>query len=172
MRDLLWILGLLACGDKASTTESGAPVPDTDGDADTDSDADSDSDSDSDTDSDTDTDTDTDSDTDPTGGSLSFATDIQLIFDVRCKGCHVEGDAQGGLNLDDGWAKIVNVPSLDVAAMDEIEPGDLDNSYLWHKLQGTHLDVAGSGSKMPKTGAMSVSELDTVEGWILAGAAP
>ena len=67
---------------------------------------------------------------------------------------------------------MMNVPSVQVATMDYVEPFDLDNSYLWHKLQGTQAGVGGSGAKMPKSGSLTDDQLDIVRLWIEGGALP
>ena len=54
--------------------------------------------------------------------------------------------------------------------MDYIEPGDLDNSYLWRKLTGTHIAAGGSGSAMPASGSLTSAQKSTIETWILEGA--
>ena len=53
--------------------------------------------------------------------------------------------------------------------MDLIEPLDPPRSYLWHKINGTHLDVGGEGDLMPP-GIFDGDTLALIEDWILAGA--
>ncbi|MCY1060782.1 hypothetical protein [Nannocystis sp. SCPEA4] len=52
--------------------------------------------------------------------------------------------------------------------------GDLENSYLWHKINNTHLEVGGSGTPMPPPPAASLSDADLkkIGQWIEAGCAP
>ena len=69
-------------------------------------------------------------------------------------------------------AGTVSVASSQVSTLNRVEPGDTDNSYLWLKLMGTYGDVGGTGATMPKTGALTPEELDTIEAWILGGALP
>lgn len=108
----------------------------------------------------------------PTGG-MSHDAHIQPIWDAKCGStCHLGSSAQGSLSLVDGYAAIVNVPSDDVPAMALVSPGDLEASYLWHKLQGTHLDVGGSGIPMPKQLQLGTMERDIIGAWISGGAAP
>lgn len=48
-----------------------------------------------------------------------------------------------------------------------------EQSYLWHKLNDTHLDVGGRGVVMPLTGErLNGDELALVRSWIEDGAAP
>lgn len=118
-----------------------------------------------------------------TGGStsLSHAVDIQPIWDAKCvEACH-EPDGEWGFLLDmsgDGYAAIVGVASSQVASMNHVEPGDPENSYLWHKINNTQASVGGSGLAMPKARAgmmaamMTADELATIEEWIAGGAPP
>ena len=106
---------------------------------------------------------------------LSHAADIQPIWDKYCMtNCHMAGGSGAGSLLMDGsdYEAIVNVPSLGVPSMNLVTPSDRMNSYLWHKLDGTMMEVGGSGSKMPLGMAMTQDELDTVGTWIDQGAKP
>ena len=104
--------------------------------------------------------------------TLSHATDIQPIWDSACAGCHTGGGASGSLTLDDGYTSMVNVAAGELSTMDYVEPGDTSNSYLWHKISGTHASVGGSGSTMPKSGSLTSDQIATIESWILGGANP
>ncbi|MCB9758237.1 MAG: hypothetical protein H6739_00215 [Alphaproteobacteria bacterium] len=98
------------------------------------------------------------------------SSDIQSIINSSCAGCHTSGGTSGGLNMDSFYSSTVNVRSGGVSTMDYIEPGDTATSYIWHKLNGTQSSVGGSGSRMPRNGSMSSSDLQTIEIWILTGA--
>jgi parallel beta-helix repeat protein len=93
-----------------------------------------------------------------------------------CAGCHGIASPQyaGFGDIDDpvaGYNDIVNQPSMQLPAMDRIEPGNHLMSYLWHKINGTHGDVGGSGARMPQFGPyLSQEQLDGIAGWIDAGA--
>ncbi len=103
------------------------------------------------------------------GTELYDSSDIQAIVDKECGSCHVDA-TNGGLNMTTVHSAVVDVASGDVPSMDRVEPGDLRNSYLWHKLEGTHLDVGGAGDPMPQGGTLKDTDLDTFETWILEGA--
>ncbi len=107
-----------------------------------------------------------------TGDTASYA-DVQAIWDDTCagSGCHTDGGTAGGLSLESGssHASLVGVAALG-AAMDLVTAGSTDDSYLWHKLNGTHADVGGSGSQMPLGPELDSTQLGTVEAWILDGA--
>jgi hypothetical protein len=107
--------------------------------------------------------------------AISFARDIQPIFTVSCalSGCHAGGSPSAGMNLSDGQAyqNIVNVPSVGLASMNRVTPGEPDNSYLIHKIQGTQASVGGGGSRMPLIGCcLAQSQIDTIRAWVEAGA--
>ena len=105
-------------------------------------------------------------------GGLSHATDIQPIWDASCSGCHTNGGSQGSLVLDDGYAATVGVPSTQVPSMNLVEATSADASYLWHKLQGTQANVAGSGDQMPPSGPLDANDLSLIEAWINEAAQP
>ncbi len=104
---------------------------------------------------------------------VSFATEIQPIFTGSCIGCHGGGSPAMGMSLESGqsYANTVNVASIQAAGMDRIEPGDPDNSYLIHKVQGTQLTVGGSGLQMPRNGTPLTQEtIDLMRLWVTQGA--
>jgi len=74
------------------------------------------------------------------------------------------GNFIGGINLDDFEASTLNVPSS--AGLPLIAPGDHLNSYLWRKLDGTHLDVGGNGIRMPSGAPLSDAEIGRVGAYI------
>ncbi|MBM75639.1 MAG: hypothetical protein CMK59_09580 [Proteobacteria bacterium] len=85
-----------------------------------------------------------------------------------CTGCH-----SGGLppNLaTDLCSTVVGVASGQATSMMLIEAGSAEDSYLYHKVAGTHLDVGGMGDVMPPGGSVSADHLATLESWINAGA--
>ena len=53
-----------------------------------------------------------------------------------------------------------------------VKPGALNASYLWHKVNGTQLQVGGMGQIMPSTIPLKPDELLVVERWIAGGALP
>ena len=99
-------------------------------------------------------------------------TQIQLIFDAKCVVCHLEGGALGNLVLEEGlaFAQLVKRESTQ-ASLNLVEPFQVDASYLIYKLEGTHLEVGGSGKEMPFDGmALSVEEISAIKAWIEEGA--
>lgn len=84
---------------------------------------------------------------------VSFQNEVQPIFSKRCVACHApgafeDGTAMGGLVLSSGRsaAQLVGFKSLE-SKLPRVSPGDLDQSYLHHKLRGTFMKVGGIGVK-------------------------
>ena len=99
--------------------------------------------------------------------------DVQPIFNAKCGAtCHLGNGVSGGLDLDSQtYDNLVYAPATQTN-MDRVTPGDLANSYLWHKLQGTHSSVGGSGAKMPKGSSLTSSQLSKIQTWLEEGAPP
>lgn len=98
---------------------------------------------------------------------VSWAGDIQPILDDNCIGCHGAGGS-AGLDLRSGVShgNLVGVPSTE-SALNLIEPGDPDQSWLYLKITGQQ-DV---GDSMPPGGSLGDAAIDLVHDWIEAGAA-
>lgn len=112
--------------------------------------------------------------------------EVQAVFAVSCAGsaCHTgehnEADLGGLDDLEQGFAALVNVPSVqsnaggEEAPLRRVEPGDAEASYLIHKLEGTHLEppANGSGLRMPAEAPRLTAEfVARIRAWINAGAA-
>jgi hypothetical protein len=91
----------------------------------------------------------------------TWTDDVEPILSA-CTGCH--GSA-GGLTIT--YNNIVGVTDTQTG-LSYIEPNSPEDSYLWHKINGTQSTVSGgSGSKM---GNLNATQLATIEEWINAGA--
>jgi hypothetical protein len=75
---------------------------------------------------------------------------------------------QAGLDLSaaSSYAMLVGVASTQSAGVQRVNPGNPNNSYLIQKLEG----AGASGSRMPPSGPMAQSEIDTIRQWISDGA--
>jgi mono/diheme cytochrome c family protein len=107
----------------------------------------------------------------PVGTPVNYATQVQPIFTNNCASCHSGGGAPQGLQLDAGssYADLVNVASSEVPSLKRVKPGDDDNSYLVHKIEGTQ----SVGSRMPLGGpALSATSIALIRRWIAEGANP
>ncbi len=98
------------------------------------------------------------------------------VFQVNCA-CHSGASHSTGMagfsDATDMYDITVGVPSAEASPMNRIEPGSSAESYLMHKLDGTHGTVGGSGSQMPLSGCcLSVGVRDDIRAWIDNGALP
>lgn len=77
-----------------------------------------------------------------------------LVFTPSCAfaNCHAGSNPQQGMNLSTGqsYASTVNVASHEQPALDRIEPGSPEQSYLWRKVTR---DPSVSGAFMPLVGS-------------------
>jgi hypothetical protein len=90
-----------------------------------------------------------------------------------CTGCHVmfgRRPPSGDLNLvgENAYANLVNAPSLDKRGAIRVIPGDPENSYLIHKLEGRSGIV---GDRMPEGGPfLTDGQIAVIKRWIERGA--
>jgi len=107
---------------------------------------------------------------------VSFATDVQNIFNTSvpaCTNCH---PTAAGMNLTTGssYASIVDQNASEVPAMKRVRRFMPDSSYLVHKIQGTQAAVGGTGARMPLGcsggGCLSNAAINLIRNWILQGA--
>lgn len=103
---------------------------------------------------------------------LAFARDIVPLLERHCASCHLMGTEPGSLSLHGGaaYGSLVDRSSKG-ADMLLVAPGEPHESYLLHKLRGTHLEVGGSGARMPfGAPAMKEKDMEVIEAWIRDGA--
>lgn len=93
------------------------------------------------------------------GGDLSFEADIWPIFNGQCGPCHVSL-AFGNQNIgsDDLTEALDDSKSFEAAVIREIEAGEMPPSC--------------SGAPPGGAGCVSADELESIEAWYEAGAAP
>lgn len=106
---------------------------------------------------------------------LTLSNGAQPIFSGSCalSGCHTGSNPPQGLNLSAGstFGNVVGFSSGELPSMNRVTPNEPNQSYLVHKIQGTHTAVGGSGGRMPLGGAaLSNQEIAIVRAWILRGA--
>ena len=111
--------------------------------------------------------------TQATMGPVSFADDIQPIFTGSCAtaGCHGTNpnppEKPMVLLAGQAYDNIVGVSSGQLATMARITPGQPDNSYVVHKIQGTQASVGGSGDRMPfGLAPLSQSTIGLIRQWV------
>jgi hypothetical protein len=126
------------------------------------------------------------------GGTITtsfYQANIQPIFDNPvngpCSSCHAVAGGSGNLSLNfsNAYANLVGVASSALPSMARVTAGNHNNSYLWHKINGSHVTIAGGpngAGRMPPGGA-SLTTRDTdgdgtndlleIQNWIDGGAA-
>jgi hypothetical protein len=108
----------------------------------------------------------------------TFASIEQEIFQTTdsagraaCANCHTGRIPNVSINFSpgvDSYALLVNVPSRQRPAMMLVAPGDPDNSYLLHKLEGRSTIV---GLRMPRNPPyLTEGQISVVRRWIEIGA--
>lgn len=109
------------------------------------------------------------------GGSstleATFSSIQENVFTPICTACHAGATAPQGLRLDDAnsYGLLVGVASAEQPALQRVEPGDPDNSYLIQKLEGT----AAVGEQMPLNATpLPQADIDVIRQWITDGAQP
>lgn len=108
----------------------------------------------------------------PVSGLQPTLASIQAnVFSIDCAvpGCHGGAGAQQGLRLDPGFAygNLVNVASPRDPNLIRVIPGDPDDSFIIHKLEGTQT----LGDRMPDGGPyLPQSTIDVIRQWIASGA--
>jgi hypothetical protein len=103
----------------------------------------------------------------PSGASpVSFARDIQPIFDRSCTDCH---GGSAGMFLDEGesYVNLVNVPATKGCTSEmRVQPGNPDASVLYKRITGT-----SCGAQMPKKAPpLPAEEIALIRRWIESGA--
>lgn len=93
---------------------------------------------------------------------------------LMCTACHISGGRFGppfGLDLSTAvaYGNLVNVPSRGKPGAVRVVPGDPENSYLIHKLEG-RADIVGQ--RMPRTGGpfLTDGQILVIRRWIEEGA--
>ena len=111
--------------------------------------------------------------TGPTPNLKPTLSSIQSeIFSQRCIGCHTGAGRflPGIMNLTEGnsYASLVGVTSIEKPALQRVAPGDPENSYIIHKLEGR----AGiAGARMPFNGTpLTDGQILVIKRWIELGA--
>ncbi|MFQ5605138.1 MAG: hypothetical protein ACE5HS_17880 [bacterium] len=119
----------------------------------------------------------------PTEGPLSFASQIQPIFDANCTRCHTSGgvgfNATGGsqnngLDLTSGnsHGRLVNQRTFELSNVQprwRILPNEPDSSYVVQKITSSSPKF---GNRMPLDGPpyLSQSQIQLIRDWIEQGA--
>lgn len=103
---------------------------------------------------------------------ISYAGQVQAVFDHHCVACHRADGPSAGLVLERGlsYRQIMDVNATQ-APMKLITPGNPQKSYLFRKMENTHLAAGGQGYLMPQFGgAAPAKDIEIVREWIAQGA--
>lgn len=106
----------------------------------------------------------------PTGFGPNFSEIQTNVFTPSCasSSCHGGAGPAAGLNLESAssYAGLVGIVSTQDGALQMVNPGNPDISYLIQKMEGTH----SIGDVMPPSGAILQASIDTIRQWITDGA--
>lgn len=110
-------------------------------------------------------------------GPVSFARDIQPIFNAKCISCHhpesaIEVDLTNPFDPELGIIERPNTwaPNGSQQAL-IVDPGNVDNSFLVKKIEDESLDDHVDGAPMPlHEERVTAEELEAIEQWIRDGA--
>lgn len=107
---------------------------------------------------------------DDTVQAVSFANQIQPIFDTNCTVCHISGgiaDTIMHLNAEEAFDALVGQPSVQDASLTRVVAGDSSTSLLFQKVSS---DSPPVGDRMPLGGALSDADIALIRDWIDQGA--
>ena len=108
-----------------------------------------------------------------TGGLQPTLPSLQEhVFGAICINCHVPGGAGDFMFLDTEehtYQSLVDMPSLENPALDRVEPGDPEASYVVHKIEG-RADIAGDPMPPPPESRLTPEQIAAIREWIENGA--
>ncbi len=106
------------------------------------------------------------------GGPITpdFQSIQNNVFTPICSKCHIGGSAPEGLQLDaaHSYNLLVGVPSAEQPSLLRVKPGDPDNSYMVHKIEGLP-GITGGQMPLGET-PLPQATIDAIRQWITNGA--
>lgn len=105
--------------------------------------------------------------------SVSFAANVQPLFDASCVSCHSGATPAAGLVLSTGraHASLVNVDSEECGSgAVRVRPGDVEDSVLWEALSGRSDCVQSMPPGGPPYSVLAPGAFRIIERWIRDGA--
>src|SRR6266481_7202284 len=107
-----------------------------------------------------------------TGGPVTadFQSIQANVFTPICSVCHIGASAPEGLQLDaaHSYNLLVGVPSAEEPSLLRVKPGDPDNSYMVHKIEGLN-GITGGQMPLGET-PLPQATIDAIRQWITNGA--
>ena len=107
----------------------------------------------------------------PVGATLTSIQDSVFTMSCAFAGCHGGANPAAGMNLSDGmtFANVAGIASSQMPALQRVNPGNADDSYLVRKIEGAPGIV---GVRMPAGGAPPLSNalIQDIREWIDNGA--
>ncbi len=106
-----------------------------------------------------------------TESQISFSLQVLPLLVKECGYCHMREERYGYLVIDpdSAYANLVGIPAHGYPALQRVEPGSPERSYLWLKMTGQYLALGGEGWRMP-FGPLRASDMELVRRWIEQGA--
>lgn len=101
----------------------------------------------------------------PVTPNVPFSS-VQAIFTNSCIGCHTANTSNnGGLDLTSGnaYAELYNQPSIFVAGLKLVDPGNPNRSYLFEKINRA---IPQQGTRMRPSDAMTLANQALIRDWI------
>ncbi|MCH9682069.1 MAG: hypothetical protein K0V04_11595 [Deltaproteobacteria bacterium] len=102
-----------------------------------------------------------------------FEQEIYPIIMANCS-CHLGAAHPTGLTMGtaaEAYSNLVGVDSGQNPGMARVTPSSAQDSYLFHKVSGTQMDVGGSGGRMPlNMPPLTKEDIGAIQLWIDNGA--
>jgi hypothetical protein len=106
------------------------------------------------------------------GGPITadFESIQENVFTPICSVCHIGASAPLGLQLDaaHSYNLLVGVPSVEQPTLLRVKPGDPDDSYMVHKIEGLP-GITGGQMPLGET-PLPQATIDAIRQWITNGA--
>ena len=97
-------------------------------------------------------------------GWVDFETEIQTIFNDNCIQCHGGPNPIAFMDLTQGTAQIIDIPSFQINSLNRVEPGIPSLSYLFFKINCSN---QLSGDRMPRDAApLNLIDQALIRDWI------
>ena len=93
------------------------------------------------------------------------------VFTPICSVCHIGASAPEGLQLDaaHSYNLLVGVPSNEQPNLLRVKPGDPDNSYMVHKIEGPSAGITGGQMPLNET-PLPQATIAAIRQWVTNGA--